>query len=132
MQLSAERPPLALIACNDDWMSRALESVFQQHGYVVAHTRSGAQALELAKLANHDLLVVDESLGDVTALEVCREIRDGARYDHSIPLLVTATTPPDPACVRYTRTRSPTLHSERPLASIASYESSRRVSRVSR
>lgn len=96
MQLSAERPPLALIACNDDWMSRALESVFQQHGYVVAHTRSGSQALELAKLANHDLLVIDESLGDVTALEVCREIRDGARYDHSIPLLVTATTPSDP------------------------------------
>ena len=96
MQLSAERPPLALIACNDDWMSRSLESVFQQRGYVVAHTRSGAQALELAKLANHDLLVIDESLGDVTALEVCREIRDSARYDHSIPLLVTATTPPDP------------------------------------
>ena len=72
MEMSRERPPLALIACGDDWMSRALESVFQQHGYVVAHTRSGVQTMELARLANHDLLVLDESLIDVKAVDVCR------------------------------------------------------------
>jgi DNA-binding response OmpR family regulator len=82
MELSRERPPLALIACSDDWMSRALESVFQQHGYVVAHTRSGVQTLELARLANHDLLVLDESLNDVRAIDVCRAIREGAQFDH--------------------------------------------------
>lgn len=91
-----DRPPLALIACSDDWMSRALESAFQQHGYVVAHTRSGAQTMELARLANHDLLVLDESLVDVSALAVCRAIRDGSRYDHSIPIVVTSPTPVDP------------------------------------
>ncbi|HEX9310869.1 MAG TPA: response regulator [Gemmatimonadaceae bacterium] len=96
MQLPVERPSLALIACGDDWMSRALESVFQQHGYVVAHTRSGAQTLELARLANHDLLVLDESLSDVKALDVCREIRQGPRFDHSVPIVVTSPTPPDP------------------------------------
>jgi CheY-like chemotaxis protein len=96
MQLTLERPPLALVACSDDWMSRALESVFQERGYVVANTRSGAQALELAKLANHDLLVVDESLSDMTAVEVCRAIRESNRYDHSIPLVVTSPTPADP------------------------------------
>jgi PleD family two-component response regulator len=96
MQLPVERPPLALIACSDDWMSRALESVFQQRGYVVAHTRSGAQGLELARLANHDLLVVDESLSDMSALDVCCAIRDGARFDHSIPIVVTSPTPADP------------------------------------
>lgn len=96
MQLPFERPPLALIACSDDWMSRALESVFQERGYVVANTRSGAQALELAKLANHDLLVIDESLTDMRAVDVCRAVRDSSRYDHSIPLLVTTPTPADP------------------------------------
>jgi DNA-binding response OmpR family regulator len=59
MQLSLERPPLALIACGDDWMSRALESVFQEHWYVVAHTRSGSQAMELARLANHEMVLLD-------------------------------------------------------------------------
>jgi len=96
MQLPVERPPLALIACSDDWMSRALENVFQQHGYVVAHTRSGAQCLELAKLANHDLLVIDDSLSDLYALDVCRAIREGSRFDHSIPIMITSPTPADP------------------------------------
>lgn len=96
MELSQERPPLALIACSDDWMSRALESVFQQHGYVVAHTRSGVQTLELARLANHDLLVLDESLIDVKAIDVCRAIREGAQFDHSVPVVITSPTPVDP------------------------------------
>ena len=96
MQLPLDRPPLAIVACSDDWMSRALESVFQQRGYVVAHTRSGSQTIELAKLASHDLLVLDESLVDVNALEVCRAIRNGAQFDHSIPVVVTSPTPVDP------------------------------------
>jgi DNA-binding response OmpR family regulator len=96
MELSRERPSLALIACTDDWMSRALESVFQQHGYVVAHTRSGVQTMELARLANHDLLVLDESLSDVRAIDVCRAIREGAQFDHSVPVVITSPTPVDP------------------------------------
>ena len=95
MQLPLDRPRLALIACGDDWMSRALESVFQQHGYVVAHTRSGVQAMQLAKLANHDLVILDESLADVKALDVCRAIRDGSQFDHSIPIVITSPTPVD-------------------------------------
>jgi DNA-binding response OmpR family regulator len=96
MELLQDRPPLALIACNDDWMSRALESVFHQHGYVVAHTRSGMQTMELARLANHDLLVLDESLIDVKAVDVCRAIREGAQFDHSVPVVITSPTPADP------------------------------------
>src|SRR4029077_21297936 len=72
MELSRERPPLALIACSDDWMSRALESVFQQHGYVVAHTRSGVQTMELARLANHYLLRLAESPTDLRGIGGCR------------------------------------------------------------
>jgi len=93
MQLPLDRPPLALIACGDDWMSRALESVFQQHQYVVAHTRSGVQAMQLAKLANHDVVILDDSLTDVKAIDVCRAIRDGAQFDHSIPIVITSPTP---------------------------------------
>jgi DNA-binding response OmpR family regulator len=95
MELRLERPPFALIACSDDWMSRALESVFRQHGYVVSNTRSGAQTLELARLANHDLLVLDESLVDVKAIDVCRTIRDSAHFDHSVPVVITSPSPVD-------------------------------------
>jgi DNA-binding response OmpR family regulator len=95
MQLPLDRPPLALIACGDDWMSRALESAFQQRRYVVAHTRSGAQAMELARLSNHDVLVLDESLQDVRAIDVCRAIRDGTQFDHSIPIVITSSAQVD-------------------------------------
>lgn len=96
MEVFHDRPPLALIACSDDWMSRALENVFQQHGYVVALTRSGVQTLELARLSNHDLLVLDESLIDMKAADVCRAIREGSQFDHSVPIVVTSPTPADP------------------------------------
>jgi CheY-like chemotaxis protein len=96
MMAYRENPPLALIACNEDSMSRALESVFQQHGYVGAHTRSGAQTIELARLANHDVVVLDESLEDLPAVMVCRTLRDGALFDHTVPIVITSPAPFDP------------------------------------
>lgn len=91
-----ENPPIVLIACNDDSMSRALGSVFEQHGYVAAHTRSGAQTIELARLANHDVMVLDQSLEDISAIEVCRRLRDGALFDHTVPVVITSLAPFDP------------------------------------
>jgi DNA-binding response OmpR family regulator len=89
-------PPLALIASSEDSMSRALESLFQHNGYVGAHTRSGAQAIELARLANHDVIVLDESLEGPDALTVCRTLRDGAQFDHTVPIVITTLAPFDP------------------------------------
>jgi len=91
-----ENPPLAVIACNDDSMSRSLESVFQQHGYVGAHTRSGAQVIELSRLANHDVIVLDESLKDLSALDVCRTLRDDPLFDHTVPIVITSPAPFEP------------------------------------
>lgn len=88
-----ESPPLALIACNDDSMSRALDSVFQQHGYVGAHTRSGAQVIELARLANHDVIILDESIEDLSALAACRALRDDPLFDHTVPIVITSPAP---------------------------------------
>jgi len=51
--------------------------------------------MQLAKLANHDLVILDESLADVKALDVCRAIRDGSQFDHSIPIVITSPTPVD-------------------------------------
>ncbi|HEY0528170.1 MAG TPA: response regulator [Gemmatimonadaceae bacterium] len=87
------RAPLSLIAAADDTMSRALETVFLQHGYVVAHTRAGAQTIELARVSNHDVLVLDESLEDVDAIKICSTLREGIAFDHSVPVLVTSPAP---------------------------------------
>jgi len=77
-------------------MSRALESVFQQRGYVGAHTRSGAQAIELARLSNHDVIVLDDSLEDLNPLAACRALRDDPLFDHTVPIVITSPVPFDP------------------------------------
>ena len=93
MKIPLGRSPLALISCGDDRMSRALETVFQQEGYVASLSRSGAQTIQLATLAEHDVVVIDESLEDVEAVRVCRALRESALFDHSVPVLITSPGP---------------------------------------
>ena len=85
--------PLALVACSEMWMSRSLESVFEQNGYALALTRSAAQTIKLALRTSHDLIVLDESLEDVSAIETCRSLRDNPLFDHSTPIIVTSPSP---------------------------------------
>ena len=82
--------PLALIACGDEATSRALEIIFQRHGYDSAQTRSGAQTIELARRLDHDVVVLDESIEDMQAVDVCRTLRDGLLFDHTVPMIITA------------------------------------------
>ena len=93
MMPTRANPPLALIACGDPHMSRALVSVFQQHGYDSAPSTTGAETLKLARLVHHDVLVLDESIEDSTVLDVCRRFRDGALFDHTVPVVVTSPAP---------------------------------------
>jgi len=88
-----QQPPLALIGCSEMWMSHALESVFEEHGYVVALTRSAAQTIKLARRTSHDVIVVDETIDDMNPVEVCRTLRDGPLFDHSTPIVITSPKP---------------------------------------
>jgi DNA-binding response OmpR family regulator len=92
MEISGQ-PPLALIGCSEMWMSHALESVFEEKGYVVALTRSAAQTIRLALRTSHDVIVVDETLDDSNAVAVCRALRDDAQFDHSTPIVITSPQP---------------------------------------
>jgi PleD family two-component response regulator len=93
MKIPVGRSPLALVSCGDDRMSRALESAFRQQGFVVSLSRSGAQTIQLATLAEHDVVVIDESLEDIEAVRVCGALRDAALFDHSVPVLITSPGP---------------------------------------
>jgi len=92
-----EQAPLALIACSDVWMSQGLESVFVDHGYLATLTRSGKQALALTKRSTHDVVILDEALNDLSAVDVCRALRDDTLFDHSTPVVLTSPRPVQPA-----------------------------------
>lgn len=90
-------PPLVLLACGDEWMSRSFESVFEQHGYAVARVKSGARTIKLARRANPDVVVLEAGIGDLDALRVCAALADDPLFDHTVPIVITSTEHVTPA-----------------------------------
>jgi PleD family two-component response regulator len=88
------RPPLVLIANDQEWSTRSLESILWPNGYAVLRAYTGKKTLERARSAQPDLVVVDSSLPDVDSLELCRQLRADAAVRDSTPVLMTAPVRP--------------------------------------
>lgn len=89
----ATKPPLVLIANDQEWSTRSLETILAPEGYAVLRAYTGAQALERARTAQPDLVIVDAQLPDIPGIEVCRALRDDPRFNATIPLIVTTAGP---------------------------------------
>ncbi len=85
--------PLVLLGTDSEWTGRSLESVFDSNGYAVMLCRDGHRALELARRAAPDAVIVDESLGEIGGLEICRALRDDPSFDRATPIVVTTQAP---------------------------------------
>jgi diguanylate cyclase (GGDEF)-like protein len=83
-----ERPPMILIANDQEWSARGLESILGPAGYAVVRAYNGRQALDLARTAQPDLIILDERMPDLRGSEVCQILRDDARFGAHIPLLL--------------------------------------------
>lgn len=84
------RPPLTLIANSQEWHSRSLESILGPHGYAVLRAYTAKQAIERARSARPDLIILDTDLPDRDGFEVCREIRASAIVSPATPILITS------------------------------------------
>ncbi|HYD53574.1 MAG TPA: response regulator, partial [Gemmatimonadaceae bacterium] len=87
---AASRPPLVLIANDQEWSSRSIESILGPHGYAVLRAHTGKHALELAQSADVGAVVLDLRLADMSGVDVCRQLRDGALISASAPVIVTS------------------------------------------
>lgn len=85
------RGPLALIASADEWLGRSFETVFEQNGYLVERVSFGKRALDLARRAHHDVVVLDQGLEDLGGVEICRALRDDPLFDHCTPIVIITT-----------------------------------------
>lgn len=88
-QDQAGRPPLVLIGNDQEWSSRSLESILAPEGYAVLRAYTGQQALERARTAQPDLVILEAQLPDISGLEVCRVLRDDPRFSATIPIIIT-------------------------------------------
>ena len=86
-------PPLILVANDQEWSARSLESILAPNGYAVLRAYTGQQALERARSARPDLVILDAQMPDLHGFEVCRQLRNDPRFSATTPILITTAGP---------------------------------------
>jgi two-component system, cell cycle response regulator len=87
------RQPLVLIASHGEWVGRSVESVLGLNGYAVLRVDGGRRALDLARQASPDALILDTGLSEIDGISVCRALSRDPLFDQSTPIFITAPAP---------------------------------------
>ena len=85
--------PLVLIANDQEWSARSLESILVPKGYEVVRAYTGRQALERAHTAHPDVIILDAQMPDLHGVEVCRHLRADPRFSPTVPIIITTAGP---------------------------------------
>lgn len=96
--MSAQRheaapPPLVLLANDQEWSARSLESVLGPQGFASVRAYTGRQALELARRVHPDAVIVDAGMPDISGIEICQRLREDLEFPRSTPIVVTTSGP---------------------------------------
>ena len=89
----APNAPLVLIANDQEWSARSLESILGPNGYAVVRAYTGQQALERARTSQPDLIILDAQMPDMHGFEVCRALRSDPRFSATTPIVITTSGP---------------------------------------
>lgn len=81
--------PRILIANDQEWTARSLESILVAEGYEVIRAFTGQQAYDRAIDMVPDLVILDTQLPDISGPEVCRRLRAQAAFGWGIPIILT-------------------------------------------
>ncbi|MCL7454166.1 MAG: PAS domain S-box protein [Anaerolineae bacterium] len=88
--------PRILVVDADPRRLRTLCHRLRSAGYEVLQASNGRDGLILAQESRPDLLLLDDALPGISAVEVCRQVRaDGSLADMNILLLCRGAQPPD-------------------------------------
>jgi diguanylate cyclase (GGDEF)-like protein len=85
--------PLVLIANDQEWSARSLESILGPSGYAVVRAYTGQQALERARTSQPDIIILDAQMPDMHGFEVCRALRSDPRFSTTTPIVITTSGP---------------------------------------
>jgi diguanylate cyclase (GGDEF)-like protein len=89
----AARPLLVLIANDQEWSARSLETILGPRGYAVLRSYNARQTLDLARRVRPDVVILDVRLPDGNGLEVCRTLRGPSYLGSATPILLTSSDP---------------------------------------
>lgn len=85
--------PVTLIANDQEWSARSVESVLTPRGVDVVRAHTGEQALLVAREAQPDLIILDAQMPDLHGFEVCRMLRADPRIGPTRPIFITTSGP---------------------------------------
>ena len=89
----APASPLVLIANDQEWSARSIESILGPNGYSVVRAYTGQQALERARSSQPDIIILDAQMPDMHGFEVCRALRSDPRFSATTPIVITTSGP---------------------------------------
>jgi PleD family two-component response regulator len=84
---------LVLIANDQEWSARSIESVLAPQGFAILRAFTGQQAIDRALSARPDLILLDAQLPDIHGFDVCRRLRDDPLIGHAVPIIITTAGP---------------------------------------
>ncbi|MEO6057608.1 MAG: response regulator [Gemmatimonadales bacterium] len=82
-----------LIANDQEWSARSIESILGPSGYSVVRAYTGQQALERARASQPDIIILDAQMPDMHGFEVCRALRSDPRFSSTTPIVITTSGP---------------------------------------
>jgi diguanylate cyclase (GGDEF)-like protein len=87
------REPLVLIANDQEWSARSLESILSPNGFQVIRAFTANQALEAVLRHHPDIIVLDAQMPDMHGFDVCRSLRDDRLVGPATPIIITTAGP---------------------------------------
>ena len=85
------RPPLVLIANDQEWSARSIESVLGPRGYAALRVATSQRTLELARIAQPDAIILDMGLPELGGRVVCERLRQDLHIPLNVPILLTTS-----------------------------------------
>ncbi len=89
----AARPLLVLIANDQEWSARSLETILGPRGYAVLRSYNARQTLDLARRVRPDVVILDIRFADGDGRDVCRTLREPGYLGSATPILMTSSDP---------------------------------------
>ena len=95
MSSSDESTPLprVLLASENEWTARSLESLLTADGYAVLWARTGREAWQLARGTGLDALIIDSELPELSGTEFARVLSDARHVGPCTPIIITTGGP---------------------------------------
>jgi diguanylate cyclase (GGDEF)-like protein len=87
------RPALVLIANDEEWSARSLETILGPQGFAVLRAYNGRQTLDLARSARPDVVILDSRLPDAPGVEICRMLTTSGILGPATPIVMTTSDP---------------------------------------